>query len=87
MRKRTETRLVDRMIGAYVDWREACFVVHDAYDSWASATGSLARDAFFWRYAAALDAEERASEVYASLVRRVGAVAMSDSDLSGPLAA
>ncbi|MDT5129736.1 MAG: hypothetical protein QOH54_5380, partial [Mycobacterium sp.] len=31
MRKRTETRLVDRMISAYVNWREASRLVHDAY--------------------------------------------------------
>jgi hypothetical protein len=86
MRKRTETRLVDSMIGAYVDWREACGLVHNAYRSWASATGPRARVAF-WCYTAALDAEERAAEVYASLVRRVGRVATSDGELSGPLAA
>ena len=86
MRKRTGTRLVDRMISAYVDWREACRLVHDAYQSWASATGSRVRVAF-WRYTAALDAEERAAEVYASLVRLVGHPARSDDDLSGSLAA
>jgi hypothetical protein len=56
------------------------------YESWASATGPRARVAF-WRYIAALDAEERASEVYAGLVRRVGQVTANDADLSGPLAA
>ena len=86
MRKRTETQLVDRMVRAYVDWREACGFVREAYRSWARATGPGARVAF-WRYAAALDAEERAAEVYASLVRRVGHPATSDDDLSGPLAA
>jgi hypothetical protein len=86
MRKRTETRLVDSMISAYIDWREACRVVDDAYRSWASATGPSARVAF-WPYTAALDAEEWAAEVYASLARRVGHVATSDGDLSGPLAA
>jgi hypothetical protein len=86
MRKRTETRLVDRMISAYVDWREACRLVHEVYRSWASATGPRGRVAF-WRYTAALDAEERAAEVYASLVRRVGHLATSDDDLSGSLAA
>ena len=40
-----------------------------------------------WRYIAALDAEESAAEVYASLVRRVGRVVTSDGDRSGPLAA
>jgi hypothetical protein len=86
MRKRTETRLVDRMISAYVNWREASRLVHDAYRSWASATGPRDRNAF-WQYTAALDAEESAAEVYASLVRRVGHLATSDDDLSGPLAA
>jgi hypothetical protein len=86
MRKRTETRLVDRMISAYVDWREACRLVHDAYRSWAGATGPRASDAF-WSYTAALDGEERAAEVYASLVRRVGHLVRSDGELSGPVAA
>ena len=86
MRKRTETPLVDRMIGAYVDWREACRLVDDAHRSWASATGPCARVAFR-RYTAALDAEESAAEVYASLVRLVGDRATSNHDLSGPLAA
>jgi hypothetical protein len=86
MRKRTETRLVDRMISAYIDWREACRLVHDAYRSWANATGPRARVAF-WRYTAALDAEERAAEAYARMVRRVRQLATSDRGLSGPLAA
>jgi hypothetical protein len=78
--------LVDRMIGAYVHWREECRLVDDAYRSWASATGPRTRVAF-WRYTAALDAEESAAEVYASLVRRVGDRVTSNHDLSGPLAA
>ena len=86
MRKRTEAQLVDKMISAYVDWREACRLVHGAYRSWTSATGSRARIAF-WRYTAALDAEERAAEVYANLVARVGHPAASYDDLAGPLAA
>ncbi|HEX4282646.1 MAG TPA: hypothetical protein VHZ27_17890 [Solirubrobacteraceae bacterium] len=86
MRKRSEARLVDTMIGAYLDWRESCRLVHDAYRSWTNATGPRARAAY-WRYTAALDAEEWAAELYASLVRRVGSPATSDGDLSGPLAA
>ena len=86
MRKRSETRLVDSMISAYVDWRDACRVVRDAYRSWVSATGPRARLAFR-RYMAALDAEEWAAEVYAGLVQRVGHPAPSNDDLSGPLAA
>jgi hypothetical protein len=75
-----------RMTAAYVEWREACSLVNDAYCSWVSATGPRARVAF-WRYNDALDAEERASEVYAGLVRCVAQLATSDRDLSGPLAA
>ena len=86
MRRRTETRPVDRMLSAYVDWREACRLVDDAYRWWVSATGTRARVAF-WRYTAALDAEESAAEVYASLVRRVEHPATSSGELSGPLAA
>ncbi len=86
MRKRTETRLVDRMISAYVDWHEACRAVHDAYRSWSIATEPCVRDAFV-RYIAALDAEESAAQAYASLVRRVGRLTTSERDLSGPLAA
>jgi hypothetical protein len=86
MLKRTETRLVDSIISAYVDWLGACRLVHDAYRSWATATGPRARVAF-WRYTAALDAEEQAADVYASLVRRLGHPATSDGDLAGPLAA
>jgi hypothetical protein len=86
MGKRMRSHAVDRAIGAYVDWREACLVVHDAYDSWTSATGPRARVAFS-RYIAALDAEERASQAYAGLVRRVGQLTATDAELSGPLAA
>ncbi len=85
MRKRSETRPVDRMIVAYVDWRETCLVVRDAYRSCASATRPAA-DVAFRRYQAALDAEERAAEVYASLVGRAGHLATSDDNLAGPLA-
>jgi hypothetical protein len=81
MRKRTETQLVDRMVSAYVDWREACHVVH-----WASATRPHASVAF-GRYNAALDAEQRAAETYAALVQRVGHLVATDGDLSGTLAA
>jgi hypothetical protein len=85
MRKRTETQLVDTMISAYVERREASLLVHDSYRAWASAMGPRARVAS-WQYTAALDAEEWAAEVYARLVRRVGHPGTSNDDLSGPLA-
>jgi hypothetical protein len=86
VRNRNETRLADRMIPAYMEWRASCRLLDDAYRSWVNATGPRARVAFR-RYNAALDAEERASEAYAGLVRRVGHPATSDGGLSGPLAA
>jgi hypothetical protein len=59
--------LIDQVIEAYVDWREACLQVNDRYRSWASETGPNGRDAF-GRYVAALDAEGQAADVYAELV-------------------
>jgi hypothetical protein len=64
-------RLVDKMIDAYVGWREASDLVKDAYRYWGSATGSAASAAYGF-YSTALDHEERTAEVYAGLVRRVG---------------
>lgn len=67
----SHSRLVDKMIDAYVDWREASDLVKDAYRHWGSATGSAASTAHGF-YSTALDHEERTAEVYAGLVRRVG---------------
>jgi hypothetical protein len=62
-------RLVDDLVEAYVDWREACARVDDAYRLCVSETGPRGRVAF-GVYMAALDEEEEAAEVYAGLVRR-----------------
>jgi hypothetical protein len=62
-------RLVDELVEAYVDWRETCARVNDAYRSWASETAPGAR-VRFGSYMAALAAEERAAGIYAGLVRR-----------------
>ena len=75
MNKLSNKRLVDRLMEAYVSWREACLQVSDAYGSWASDTG-LAATYAFGRYMAALDDEERAAEVYAGLVGRAGRLAL-----------
>ena len=32
-----DTRLVDEAVDAYVDWREECLVVWDAYGRWTGA--------------------------------------------------
>ena len=36
MNKLSQKRLVDRLMEAYVTWREACLRVSDAYCSWTS---------------------------------------------------
>jgi hypothetical protein len=65
--------MVDETMDAYVDWREECAHVWEAYRRWLSAAGADAVLAFR-AYGAALDREERASEVYAELIGRLGAL-------------
>jgi hypothetical protein len=69
-----QKRLVDALVEAYVDWRETCACVNDAYRSWASEPGPW-RSVAFYLYMAALDAEQHAAEVYAGLVRRADELA------------
>jgi hypothetical protein len=83
MSKLSQKRLVDRLMEAYISWREACLQLTDAYGSWATETGPGATSAFGW-YMAALDQEERAAEVYAGLVRRAGQLASSKHDAVEP---
>ena len=70
MRWKSQKRLVDLMLSAYVDWREACAEVHAAYRTWGRGTGPDADAAFAW-YTTALEQEERAASLYATLVRDV----------------
>jgi hypothetical protein len=76
-------RLLDALVEAYVDWRETCACVDDAYRSWASEPGPWGSVAFYL-YVAALDAEERAAEVYAGLVRRADELAWSEDGSAAP---
>src|ERR1700733_7102854 len=62
-------RLIDKLVEAYVDWREACVRVDDAYGACARETGPWGAVAF-GLYLATLDAEEQAADAYAGLVRR-----------------
>jgi hypothetical protein len=66
-------RLVNETLSAYLDWREECSGVALAYSRWASSRASDA-SATYAAYAAALEREERASELYAGVVRRVGSL-------------
>jgi hypothetical protein len=70
MNKQPDKHLVDEAVDAYVDWREECVAVHDAYARWTNASTVDAASAFA-AYRAALDREECASEVYADLINRV----------------
>jgi hypothetical protein len=65
-----QQRRVDEMVDAYADWREECVVVQDAYDRWSHAPTAHRAEAFA-AYEAALDGEERASQLYAGLVARI----------------
>jgi hypothetical protein len=62
-------RLIDKLVEAYVDWREACVRVDDAYRACARETGPWGAAAF-GLYVATLDTEEQAADAYAGLVRR-----------------
>ena len=79
MNKLRQKKLVDRLMDAYVGWREACLRVTDAYGSWASERGERATVAF-GSYMAALDREEDAAEVYACLVRQASQLVSSEHD-------
>jgi hypothetical protein len=63
-------RMIDEAMDAYVEWREECIRVWDAYQRWLGAARGDAELAFP-AYVAALDREERASEVYAGLIMRL----------------
>lgn len=84
MNKLSQKKLVDRLVDAYVSWREACLRVSDAYRSWGSGTGQAATPAF-GSYMAALDQEERAAEIYAGLVRRASQLPSNKHNAAEPL--
>ena len=67
-----DKQLIDEVIEAYVDWREECAAVWDAFDRWSSTSGVDAAAAFS-AYRAALDREECASHAYADLLARIAA--------------
>ena len=70
MNEQVDKQLVDEVMGAYVDWREECAGVWDAYERWARAPKIDAAGAFS-AYRAALDREECASHAYADLLTRI----------------
>jgi hypothetical protein len=70
MSKGIDRRLVDEAMDAYIDWREECARVWDAYDRCVQAPAGDAALTFS-AYRAALDREECASRAYAQLVTRI----------------
>jgi muconolactone D-isomerase len=62
--------LIDDAVDAYVEWREECVEVRDAYRRWSTAPVSHVTNAFH-EYVAALNNEEHAANRYAQLIRRV----------------
>jgi hypothetical protein len=62
-----DRQLVDKAIEAYVDWREACIWVTDAYLVWSRQRGTNA-DVTFDGYTAALDHEGRTAAHYARVL-------------------
>jgi hypothetical protein len=78
-------RIVDEMVDAYVDWREECVAVDDAYECW--QRGPRAEALFtFAAYHAALDYEERAAERYAELVGQLSGFHVGDLEALPDLA-
>ena len=75
--------LVDKLIDAYIGWRETCILVTDAYRAWTDATG---RDAalLYHRYVVALEQEARTAEVYAGLIRQADSRAAPAARRSAP---
>ena len=72
-------RMGPAVLDAYVDWCDECRAVWDAYRVWASAP--VAEDGFaFVAYSAAIDREQRATEIYAKHIRRVGGLLKTELD-------
>jgi len=65
-----DRRVGDAVIDLYVDWREECSTVRLAYERWREASKEDRAGAFA-AYNAALDREERASDIYAALIRKI----------------
>jgi hypothetical protein len=78
--------VLDEALDAYVDWREECIAVSEAYAGWTAAAATDA-DLAFAVYVAALDREERASQVYGSTIRRVGDLFTTDGEAQPALVA
>jgi hypothetical protein len=62
--------LIDALMEAYVEWREECATLRQAYERWMSFP-AWERELAFAAYTAALDREQQASTVYLSWMEKV----------------
>jgi hypothetical protein len=69
-RSAQQRHLLDGALDAYINWREECIAVEDAYRTWAHARAEDVEGAFD-DYEAALYREEHAANVYAGWIGRV----------------
>ena len=69
-RLRRKNALIDEAIDRYVEWREECAAVYDAYANWTNAPMEET-DLPFAAYSAALDREQSAATVYGRAVERL----------------
>jgi hypothetical protein len=65
-----QPELIDDLMETYLEWREECVGLADAYERWLSVP-LAERSLPFAAYRAALDREEQASAVYADRVDRI----------------
>src|SRR4051794_37317070 len=79
-------RLLTEAMDAHVEWRNECSAVWVAYSYWEAARVSDAALCYA-AYVAALDREERAAELYSSLMRRVRDLVGADLEPVADLAA
>jgi hypothetical protein len=69
-RLRRKNALIDEAMDSYVEWREECEAVHNAYANWLSAPAEEGRVPFA-AYGAALDREQSAAAVYQRALGRL----------------
>jgi predicted aminopeptidase len=69
-RLRRKNALIDEAMERYVEWREECAAVYDAYANWTDAPMEEA-DLPFAAYSAALDREQSAATVYGRALARL----------------
>jgi hypothetical protein len=69
-RLRRKNALIDEAMDRYVEWREECAAVNDAYAYWTNAPMEET-DLPFAAYSAALDREQSAATVYGRALERL----------------